>query len=89
MNDPKSDFYKLVVENGISENEVKHFFKLCDELSIKLEEQKAEGFVYFHPLFHQLTAALPPTLEMKECLKACENQGLYVPLMQEFLSYFD
>ncbi len=59
LNNPKLEFYKLIVEKGLSEQEIQEFFSLCDELNIKMEEQKAEGFMYFHPLFNQFSAFMP------------------------------
>lgn len=87
LNNPKLDLYKLIIENGISEQEVKQFYSLCDKMSIKLEEQKAEGYVYFHPLFQELSLSLPPKLNMREVINACLTQKLYLPLFQELAKY--
>ncbi|MEH7333671.1 DUF1878 family protein [Neobacillus drentensis] len=87
LNNPKLEFYKLIIEKGISKQEVKKFFQLCDEMSIKLEEQKAEGYVYFHPLFDEISASLPGSLEIKEVLNACIKQGLFKTLFLEFKKY--
>jgi hypothetical protein len=87
INNSKLTFYKLVVENGVTEQEVNTFFQLCDKLSKELEEQKAEGYVYFHPLFDELSGSLPKKLGPKEVIKACLEQGLYEPLFQELVKY--
>lgn len=87
MENPKLDFYKLVIENEITESEVIKFFYLCDELNIKMEEQKAEGFVYFHPLFDELSSSLPNKLDVKEVVQACLNQKLFESLFLEFRKY--
>ncbi|MDN3015159.1 DUF1878 family protein [Paenibacillus sp. BSR1-1] len=87
LNNPKLEFYKLIIERGISKQEVINFFQLCDEMSIKLEEQKAEGYVYFHPLFDELTASLPGGLDIKEVLNACIKQDLFKTLFLEFIKY--
>jgi hypothetical protein len=87
MENPKLDFYKLVIENEITESEVIKFFYLCDELNIKMEEQKAEGFVYFHPLFNELSSSLPNKLDVKEVVQACVNQKLFESLFLEFMKY--
>ncbi|MBS4188771.1 DUF1878 family protein [Bacillus sp. FJAT-49705] len=81
------EFYKLVIKNSLAEKEVSAFIYLCEDLSKKLEEQKAEGFVYFHPLFNKFTQHLHPRLEPKEVVKACIKQSLYLPLMKEFQNY--
>ena len=87
LNNPKLDFYKVIIEFGISEQETQKFFSLCDELTIKMEEQKAEGFVYFHPLFEEFSISLPQRLDPKEMIQACVTQQLYEPLMKEFIKY--
>jgi hypothetical protein len=84
INNPRSEFYKLVIEKGISEREVQVFLQLCDDLHIKLEEQKAEGFLYFHPLFNEFLNGLPEAFEVKEVVQACLKQELYEPLFKEF-----
>jgi hypothetical protein len=81
---PNLDFYRLVIENGISEQEVKEFNKLCEGLNIKMEEQKAEGFIHFHPLFIEFLNLLPAELDVKEVIQSCLRQHLYEPLFIEF-----
>jgi hypothetical protein len=87
LNNPKLEFYKLIIEYGLSEQETQEFFSLCAKLSIKMEEQKAEGFVYFHPLFEEFSTSLPLKLNTKEVLHACVTQQLYEPLIQELIRY--
>ncbi|MGG5253342.1 DUF1878 family protein [Neobacillus sp. SM06] len=85
---PQLDFLKKIVEKGISEQEVEAFFKLCDELTLQMEEQKAEGFLHFYPLYHKFTASLPKNLQADEAVTSCLNQNLYLDLMREFKKYF-
>jgi len=80
-------FYKLIVEKSLSQEEVQQFYKSCESLSKVYEEQKAEGFVYFHPLFNKLTKKLHPALQTEETIKACIAQGIYLPLMTELKKY--
>lgn len=87
LKDAKLDFYMLIIENGIAEQEIEKFYTLCDELNIKMEEQKVEGFVYFHPLFKEFKASLPAKLNVEEVIQACINQKLFEPLIQEFRKY--
>lgn len=87
LNNPKLELYNLIIENGITVQEIEMFYSLCDKMSIKLEEQKAEGYVYFHPLFHELSKSLPSKLNMRKVTKACLTQGLYLPLFQELEKY--
>lgn len=87
LNNPKLELYKLVIENGLTEQEVERFYFSCDEMSIKLAEQKAEGYVYFYPLFDELSASLPVKLDIKDVIKACLRQNLYLTLFQELRKY--
>jgi hypothetical protein len=87
LNNPKLELYKLVIENGVTEQEVDRFYFSCDEMSIKLAEQKAEGYVYFYPLFDELSTSLPVTMDINEVIKACLVQNLYTTLFEEFRKY--
>jgi hypothetical protein len=87
LNDPKLELYKLIIENGITEQEVVQFYSLCDKMNIKFEEQKAEGYVYFHPLFDELSLSLPRTLKIRDVINACLIQKIYPPLFQELEKY--
>lgn len=80
-------FYRLIIMKGLNKSEVDHFYQLCDELSDALEEQQAEGFVYFESVFEQFKKALHPKLNPEEVVQACLRQKLYVPLMLEFKKF--
>lgn len=80
-------FNKLIIEKGLNEQKVTSFLGYCDKLSNQLEEQKAEGFVYYHPLFNEFIQALPANIQAKEAIDACLKQDLFVPLMREFKKY--
>jgi hypothetical protein len=83
----ENSFYKLVVEKSLGEKDVEAFYQLCEELSKKMKEQKAEGFVYFHPLLKEFENQLHPHLRTEELIRACMNQQLFRPLMEEFRKY--
>lgn len=87
VSNPKLDFYRLIIEKRISEKEVQRLFKLCEEMVRKMDEQKAEGFVYFYPLFTQFSTSLPLTLHADEVIQACLRQKMFAPLMLEFKNY--
>lgn len=87
VSNPKLDFYNLIVEKRLSEQEVQRFFKMCEEMVLKMEEQKAEGFVYFFPLFNEFSSSLPLTLHADEVIQACISQKLFAPIMLEFKNY--
>ncbi|WP_053364510.1 DUF1878 family protein [Bacillus sp. FJAT-27251] len=81
----KFDF--LIVEKLLSQKEAGDILALCEKLSKDMKKQKAEGFVHFHPLFHELQAGLQPKLEAREVIEACVEQGLFLPLMLEMKKY--
>lgn len=81
------EFYKLIIEKNLGEEDVRKFQKECDMLSIKFKEQKAEGFIHFHPLFKEFSMILPPKTQAEEVIEACIKQGLYLPLMTELKKY--
>ncbi|WP_075983510.1 DUF1878 family protein [Bacillus massilinigeriensis] len=81
------DFYKLVIKRSLDKAAVDVFFQNCANLSIKLEEQKAEGFVFFHPLFEEFKSTLHPNLQAEEVIPACIRQQLFAPLMEELEKY--
>jgi hypothetical protein len=37
LNNPKLELYNLIIENGITEQEIGMFYSLCDKMIIKLE----------------------------------------------------
>ncbi|MFB6465228.1 DUF1878 family protein [Cytobacillus sp. Hz8] len=83
----RDEFYKLVIHHSLNKQDVDTFYQNCTKLSIKLEEQKAEGFVHFQPLFAEFVSLLTPGLQAKEVISACIRQQLFVPLMVELEKY--
>lgn len=81
------DLYKLIIYYGLSEKEVQELMNLCEKLNIELQEQKAEGFVYYHPLYRQFVDQLNSKLSAKEVIHACISQKLYLTLMKELENY--
>jgi Protein of unknown function (DUF1878) len=77
-------FTKLIILNDLSEEEVQEFHELCEILNKKMEEQRAEGFVYFHPLLDEFTKQLNSKLKVKETVEACLQQKMYIDLMEQF-----
>ncbi|MDF2856118.1 MAG: hypothetical protein K0Q87_1969 [Neobacillus sp.] len=83
LSDPTLDFYRLVIENGLSEQEVCDFFQLCVKLTESMEEQKAEGFINFQPLYNELSRFSPAGLDVKKVVQSCLRQHLFEPLFTE------
>ncbi|WP_230980881.1 DUF1878 family protein [Rossellomorea arthrocnemi] len=76
-------FHRLIIRNGLSEREVEEFFYTCDRLSMKLEKQKAEGFVYNTPLFKEFEDELHAKLKVHEIVESCIVQNIYPALMKQ------
>lgn len=87
VDENRAPFTRLIVEKNLDEEEVKRFQGLCDYMNNKMEEQKAEGFLYFYPLFQEFTSRLNPKLEAKETVIACLKEKIFPDLMEEFSKY--
>lgn len=85
----KEHFYRLIIERGLTQQEVASILEACEKMSMHLEEQKAEGFMYFHPLYKKFSTVVQPKLQPEEVIKACESQGLFLPLMTELRKYIE
>lgn len=81
--DEKYAFTKLIIKQDLAPEEVAEFLRLCDDLNKKMEEQRAEGFVYFHPLLEEWLEKLNRKLDPKITIRACLKQGIYPELMTE------
>ncbi len=88
VENPREEFSKLIVRRKLSRGEVEALLRLCEEMSIKMEEQKAEGLVYFAPLFQEFSFRLNRKLDARETVEALRKQELFSPLMDEFRKYF-
>ncbi|WP_456271913.1 DUF1878 family protein [Bacillus sp. AK031] len=77
------EFYRLVMKYGLSEKEVNGFYQLCEVLNKQCQEQKAEGFVFFAPLFKEFVGNMDPRLPAEEVIEACLAQRLYPFLMEQ------
>lgn len=82
-------FTKLIIQKNLGPLEVEEFHRLCEYLNNKMQEQKAEGFLYFHPLLKEFTEKLNKKLEVRETIIGCLNENLHVDLMEELSKYLD
>ncbi|KUP07963.1 hypothetical protein Q75_04105 [Bacillus coahuilensis p1.1.43] len=79
-----NSFNRFILENDLTENEVKQLKEMCEEMNMKMEEEKADHFVFFSPLYYDFQHKLhtiKPSLKVEEVIQACLNQGLYMNLM--------
>lgn len=65
--------------------DIERILKLCERLNEQYVVEKAEGLLLFDALLDQFEKALPHQLEVHETAEALAKQGLFVPLMNEFL----
>ncbi|HJV16343.1 MAG TPA: DUF1878 family protein [Bacillales bacterium] len=89
LSNPKLDFYRLVVEKGLNEEQVQNILNTCEKMSKKISEQKEEGFIYFSPLFNEFSSSIPTNLQVKDLISACISQHIFEPLMREFEKYIE
>lgn len=82
MQTKKFPVYELIIKKGLTEEEVKELFNLCEELTLQYEQQKEEGFVYFIPLLTQFVRSINEKLDPEETIHALLGQGMYLPLME-------
>ncbi|MEK3887527.1 DUF1878 family protein [Bacillus sp. FSL K6-3431] len=76
------EFDQLIIRKNLDEKEVKAFYALCEEMSMKVEEEKAAQFVFHAPLFKDFLSQLNPKLNIEEVIDACERQKLFLDLMK-------
>lgn len=79
-------FFRLVMEKGLTREEIMEIYKVCDELTVLHEEQKAQGLVIFTDLLTQFAGQLNEKLSIDETIQAMAKQGLYSELMNDLIS---
>jgi Protein of unknown function (DUF1878) len=83
MDTRKFPFFALIIQKGITKEEVEYLLAKCEALSEEMTKQKREGLLWFYPLLLSFKEALPANLSVLETVKALEEQGLYTQLMFE------
>ncbi|PLR67447.1 DUF1878 family protein [Bacillus sp. UMB0893] len=87
MVDPdKYPFYVSVMNSGLSAEEIEEIYRICDELSHLLAEQKEQGLLNYMSLLTRFAGQLNCKLSVDDTIVSLHNQGMYVPLMTEFLT---
>lgn len=75
------EFDKLIIKKNMDKQEVEAFYNLCEKMSMRMEEEKAEQYVFHAPLFNEFLHQLNPKLTIKEVIDACMKQKMYEELM--------
>ncbi|WP_223700802.1 DUF1878 family protein [Sutcliffiella deserti] len=78
-------FDALVIKGNLSREDVTNIMNLCEDLTIEMEKQKAEGFVTFTPLLAMFEKRLHPHMPLEDTILALKKQGIYQSLMCAFL----
>ena len=81
-----SEEYSLIIKKKARKKDIERILNLCEKLNEQYVVEKAEGLLLFDALLDQFEKALPHQLEVHETAEALAKQGLFKPLMNEFLS---
>lgn len=85
IDEQKCPFYSLIIKNKVMKRDVERLLALCEQMNEQYIMEKQEGLLLFDELLDKFEEALPESLEGKETAEALDHQGLFQPLMQEFL----
>ncbi|OJD59299.1 DUF1878 family protein [Bacillus sp. NH11B] len=85
IDEEKCPFYSLIIKKKARKKDIERILNICEKLNEQYAKEKAEGFLLFDALLDQFEKALPHQLEVNETAEALVKQGLFVPLMNEFL----
>ncbi|WP_440603388.1 DUF1878 family protein [Bacillus sp. GB_SG_008] len=85
IDEQKCPFYSLIIKKKVMRRDVERLLVLCEEMNEQYIIEKQEGLLLFDALLDKFEKALPRSLEGKETAEALERQGLFQPLMQEFI----
>lgn len=85
IDEEKCPFYSLIIKKKVMKRDVERLLVLCEQMNEQYIMEKQEGLLLFDELLYKFERALPRSLEGEETAEALERQGLFQPLMQEFL----
>jgi len=85
IDEDKCPFYSLIIKNKARKKDIERILNLCEQLNEQYIVEKQEGLLLFDALLEQFEKALPHQLEVNETAEALHRQGLFQPIMQEFL----
>ena len=73
----------LIVEKNLTREQGMTLLKTCEDMSNKMQIEKAEGYVHFRPLLQQLRNKINPNISLFDLIPSCLKQGLYTEFMKE------
>lgn len=82
-------FDVLIIKEGLSEEEVRSFFRMCDLLEEELRYEKSKDFVFCTPLMKEFKKKLNPKLDPAETILACLEQNVRPELMMVLHRHLD
>lgn len=85
IDEDKCPFYSLIIKRKVKKQDIERLLRECEQMNEQYIIEKQEGLLLFDSLLTQFEKALPNDLELMETIEALEKQGLFQPLMQEFL----
>ncbi|WP_369900758.1 DUF1878 family protein [Bacillus manliponensis] len=85
IDEDKCPFYSLIIKRKVKKQDIERLLRECEQMNEQYIIEKQEGLLLFDSLLIQFEKALPNDLELMETIEALEKQGLFQPLMQEFL----
>jgi len=85
IDEDKCPFYSLIIKKKARKKDIERILNLCEQLNEQYIVEKQEGLLLFDALLEQFEKALPHQLEVNETAEALHRQGLFQPIMQEFL----
>ena len=77
-------YYALLIRQRVSKEEAEEIERICAELSEEMDK-KAQGYVMFDDLLALFAGQLIEKLDVHETIFALHDQGLFQPLMNEFI----
>ncbi|WP_144493863.1 YhaI family protein [Bacillus pumilus] len=78
-------YYALLIRQQVSKEEAQEIERICAELSEEMDKQKAQGYVMFDDMLALFAGQLIEKLDVHETIFALHDQGLFQPLMNEFI----
>ncbi|WP_328515373.1 DUF1878 family protein [Halobacillus yeomjeoni] len=79
----KYPFKKLVIENGITEEEYHHTMQLLENLDSTYQKEIEDGLLHHETLLIHFAGMLPYKLPVQQTISALEREGYFPDLMKK------